>query len=208
MIRKKRWYPVVYMFVVTAFFSTVLILFARFTSERVEANQKLAFEKAVLKALAVEMPPGATNLQWHDMYVKTIEGPKEDTAGAYLYRKDGSVAGYALPFSGQGFWAPIQGIIGIATDKETITGIAIYDQNETPGLGAEITKPQFRDQFNGKTISLEGPPFTIEPVGTQLDEHSVHAITGATQTSIRFEKIVNDALKKWRQTVLEGGSVS
>ena len=50
-MREKWWFPIAYMFVVTAFFSSIVIGFARFTDERVEANKDLAFEKAVLAVL-------------------------------------------------------------------------------------------------------------------------------------------------------------
>jgi Na+-transporting NADH:ubiquinone oxidoreductase subunit C len=192
------------MFLVTVFFSTILISFSRYTRDLVEANRKLAFEKAVLKALSIPLPVTASNMDWHNTYLEKIKEPQEDLQGVYIYKSDDMVIGYALPFEGQGFWAPIRGVIGIATDKRTITGIAMYEQNETPGLGAEITKPEFRAQFEGKQIALQGNPLEIKQVTEELDQHSVHAITGATQTSIRFEKILNDALEKWKTEFLHG----
>ena len=77
----------------------------------------------------------------------------ETTGGALTLKKNGQIETFVLPISGQGFWAPIKAIIGIEADKKTITGIAIYQQNETPGLGAEISKISFRQQFKGKEIS-------------------------------------------------------
>ena len=49
-MRNKAWYPILYMFVITAFFSSVLIGLSRMTQERVEANERVAFERAVLNA--------------------------------------------------------------------------------------------------------------------------------------------------------------
>ena len=170
----------------------------------VEANQKLAVEKAVIQSMAIDMPSDSSNQDWHNTYLQKIEEPQSDT-NAYIYKDDSSIKGYALPFEGQGFWSPIKGMIGIAPDKKRIIGIAIYEQNETPGLGAEITKPEFRSQFVNKIIALQGTPFEIRKVTEELDQHSVHAITGATQTSIRFEKIINDALNNWRDNVIQGG---
>jgi hypothetical protein len=43
-----------------------------------------------------------------------------------------------------------------------------------------------------------------------LGVSDVHAVTGATQTSTRLEKILNDALKKWRAELdekSEGGPI-
>ena len=85
-------------------------------------------------------------------------------------------------------------IIGITF---IIIGIAFYEQNETPGLGAQITKYAFKNQFNGKIISSSGKPINMRQPGSELGKSDVHAITGATQTSTRLEKIINDALIKW-----------
>ena len=48
-MKNKPFFAVIYMFVVTAFFSMILIGFSRLTRDRVEANQAIAFEKAVLQ---------------------------------------------------------------------------------------------------------------------------------------------------------------
>jgi hypothetical protein len=39
--------------------------------------------------------------------------------------------------------------------------------------------------------------------GTELDDSSVHAITGATQTSTRLEGIISSALTEWRSKMGE-----
>jgi Na+-transporting NADH:ubiquinone oxidoreductase subunit C len=129
-----------------------------------------------------------------------VKGPDDSTGGAYTLRKNGVILAYALPISGRGFWAPIKGIIGIKADKKTITGIAFYEQNETPGLGAEIAKISFRKQFEGKVISTDDKPINIRRPSATLGQSDVHAITGATQTSTRLEKIINDGLTKWLKT--------
>jgi len=114
-----------------------------------------------------------------------------------MLKANGQIVAYALPISGQGFWAPIKGVIGIKADRQTITGIAFYEQNETPGLGAQITKDVFKNQFNGKIISSTEKPINMKRPGDELAKSDVHAITGATQTSTRLEKIINEALKNW-----------
>jgi Na+-transporting NADH:ubiquinone oxidoreductase subunit C len=110
--------------------------------------------------------------------------------------------------SGQGFWAPIQGVIGIAADKQTITGIVFYQQNETPGLGAEITKPAFRSQFKGKKLSPGDKAINIRRPGAELGASDVHAVTGATQTCTRLERIINAALDSWRAQIGKEGQGS
>lgn len=203
MIHDKKWFPVVYMFAMTAVISSIVIGFTQLTSGRVEANEKLAFEKAILAVLPglYDENEKVSSLQLHQRFTERVHEPDARSAGAYTMTDSGKVVAYALPIAGQGFWAPIRGVIGIRADGKTITGLAIYEQNETPGLGAEISHPQFRDTFKGKVMFVGAKPLQIKRPGSSLDSHSVHAVTGATQTSIRLEKLINDALNAWRKQI-------
>ncbi len=204
-MRQKPWYPVLYMFVVTAFFSSILIGFSRFTQDRVEANQRIAFEKAILKSLPLSLPSGASSLEMHELFVKNINDPTPSSGGAYVLMQDGQIRAYALPIEGQGFWDKIKGVVGIEADQQTLTGIAFYEQHETPGLGGEIVRPAFRSQFVAKRISKGDRPVVCRPVGSVLGENEVHAVTGATQTSTRLEDIINSDLKQWRAAMRTDG---
>ena len=189
-MRDKPWYAVVYMFVVTAFFSSVLIGFARFTHDRVAANEQLAFEKAVLFAA------GLLDENTHETFLERVQ-PLED--GFYVVTDgQGDTTGYVLGVEGKGFWAPIKGVLGLAADKQKITGIAFYEQNETPGLGGKIVEKEFTDQFVGKELALGARAIGIEPVTAELNDSQVHAITGATQTCGRLEKLINESIRNWR----------
>jgi Na+-transporting NADH:ubiquinone oxidoreductase subunit C len=198
---EKKWYPVVYMFVVTAVFSSFVIGFTQSTAKRVEANEKLIFEQAVLAVMPRLYNPNLSGLEQHKIFVEKIKEPSAQTGGAFTFMEGDKIIAYAIPVEGQGFWAPIRAVVGIDADKKTITGFAVYQQNETPGLGAEIAKPEFRNQFKGKIISSEEKSLNINRPGTPLDQSSVHAITGATQTSVRLEKLINDGLKNWQQKI-------
>jgi Na+-transporting NADH:ubiquinone oxidoreductase subunit C len=202
-MREKWWFPVIYMFVVTAFFSSIVIGFAQFTSAKVEANEHLAFEKAVLTVLPGLFDAGAGRPELHRKFVERVTQPDEQSGGAFTLTQASRIVAYALPISGQGFWAPIKGVIGIKADLQTITGIAFYEQNETPGLGAQITTRAFTSQFQGKVISSGEKPLNIRRPGAVLRESDVHAVTGATQTSARLEKILNEALTNWRSKFVE-----
>ncbi len=193
MIRDKPWFAVVYMFCVTAFFSSIIIGFAQVTKDRVKANEQLAFETAVLKVF--DLAEGKTPPLIHQTFVEDIH-PEDD--GAYYVRLDDEeVKGFAVVVSGKGFWAQIEGVVGISPDRKTILGIAFYEQNETPGLGAEITRPAFGNQFEGLRLGPEETPIGIKPFGAELADNEVHAISGATQTCMRLEKLINKDLSKW-----------
>ncbi|MHC4365049.1 MAG: FMN-binding protein [Planctomycetota bacterium] len=203
-MRDKRWFAVAYMFLVTAFFSSIVIGFSQFTRARVEANKTLAFEKAILAALPELFVPDAGGLELHRRFTEQVTAPQNSTGGAYVLKENGQVRAYALPIAGQGFWAPIKGVIGLRSDRKTITGIAFYEQNETPGLGAQITTISFRSQFKGKVLSAGDKPLGLKRAGELLSESDVHAVTGATQTSMRLEEIINAAVNSWRSRLAEG----
>jgi len=201
-MKNKPWFPVLYMFVVTAVFSSVLIGFAQMTRPRVLANERLAFERATLEAFPeITVPPSP---QIHSLF-NTLFEKSEDAAGAYVYRKDGRLVGYAVPVAGKGFWAPIRGVVGVSADLTMITGISFYDQNETPGLGARIVEPSFRGQFEGLRVGAIEKPIGIRPVSEALRDNEVHALTGATQTCVRLDVLINERLSEWLAAMRQKG---
>lgn len=94
------------------------------------------------------------------------------------------VKGQAVVASPRGYSGPIEMMVGI--DKEgKVTGVKILNHRETPGLGANIVKSRFLNQFIGK--SLKDP---IEP------KKDIDAITGATISSRAVCSGVREALNK------------
>jgi Na+-translocating ferredoxin:NAD+ oxidoreductase RnfG subunit len=203
-LRSLSVYPVLYMFCTMFFFSAVLIGLARFTHDRVEANRQIFVERAVLQAVGVALGPDAGPERIHRLFTERIEQPDE-TSRAYRLVSDGTVKAYAVPFEGQGFWNTIRGIVGMAPDGETLTGLAIYEQSETPGLGAEIVKPDFTGQFRKLTLGT-APPVHMAPPGTALEAGQVHAVTGATQTCTRLEDMLNRTIRAWQAASRKGGA--
>ena len=196
-MQDKRWFAPLYMFIVTAAFSSIVIGFARRTDSLVEANAQLALEKAVLQVLPSLYNQTASRTELHKTFIEQVGKPSDESGEAYTLKDNGRVVAYAVPFSGQGFWAPIKGFIGVKDDKKTVTGIAFYEQTETPGLGAEITKPAFKNQFPGIVLAEQGKPINLKRAGESLNANECHAVTGATQTSGCVDKILNEALKEW-----------
>ncbi|MGB3341672.1 MAG: FMN-binding protein [bacterium] len=204
-IKDQIWFPVFYMFILTLILSTILIVFGIFTRQRVEDNTRIAFERSVLEALPIDLPDKISTSQIHQLYTQLIEDPDSSSGTALRYIEADSLTAYALPIEGPGFWATIKGIIGIAVDKKTVTGISFYEQNETPGLGGEIVNEAFRKQFIGKELSSIPRPLEIRITTVPIDENSVHAVTGATQTSMRLGIFLNEALITWQRAVKQKG---
>ncbi|MDE7125565.1 MAG: NADH:ubiquinone reductase (Na(+)-transporting) subunit C, partial [Muribaculaceae bacterium] len=99
---------------------------------------------------------------------------------------DGSTK-YILPVYGAGLWGPIWGYVAIDSDGSSIYGAYFAHQGETPGLGAEIEKPAFSDQFADKKLFKNDifMPVSVVKAGQkpQGNEDYVDGVSGGTITS-------------------------
>lgn len=227
-MKDKPWYPIVYMFIVTAVLSGVLIGLSRATAERVARNEQVHRERAVLKSLGLADDKTSPE-QVHAIYVARIvdgRGVTDPTdpahemirraAGAYVLTAEddpNAVEAYVVPIHGQGYWDVIAGFVAIEAREapdalHTVRGVAFYQQSETPGLGARITEDEFKNQFRVRwRMEQDVPVLTLEPQArpiemvnpsAPLDEHSIRSLSGATQTSTRLARFMNEMLEAWR----------
>ena len=109
-----------------------------------------------------------------------------------------------LPLEGAGLWGPIWGYIGMTSDFQNVVGVVFDHKSETPGLGAEITTANFRNQFKGKTIFSGGEFVSIDVVkggvanlAADLQKHSVDAISGGTITSQGVNNMIENVLRSY-----------
>ena len=107
----------------------------------------------------------------------------------------GSITGYVIITESSGYGGKLRVMTGISAAGE-VTGINILSHNETVGLGANCTKPSFRNQFLGR---LTGNGFSVyKPGSAAPSEGGVEAITSATISSNAVVKAVNDAVAIFR----------
>ncbi|MDA0989553.1 MAG: NADH:ubiquinone reductase (Na(+)-transporting) subunit C [Verrucomicrobia bacterium] len=100
---------------------------------------------------------------------------------------------FGIHASGMGLWSVVKSYVALEDDYGTISGIAFYDHAETPGLGGEIEKDWFQDQFKGKKLFADGSSryFKVVKPGMEVDESSVNGPTGATMTSNGITDFMN-----------------
>ncbi|HOF18475.1 MAG TPA: FMN-binding protein [Phycisphaerae bacterium] len=120
-----------------------------------------------------------------------------------------NILAYALPISGVGFWARIDGWLALTPDLSRTVGIVFLRHSETPGLGGRITESEFRDQFRKGILAT--PPdggkyieISRASAGQQNPRH-VDAITGATGTSTAVERFVNRDLAAFHRAATAAG---
>ncbi len=109
---------------------------------------------------------------------------------------------YILPAYGAGLWGPIWGYISLDENGSTIYGAFFAHQGETPGLGAEIEKPKFRDEFKGLNLFKNGifQPIAVVKAGQKPagDADYVNGVSGGTITSKGVGDMIDNSLSPYK----------
>lgn len=98
---------------------------------------------------------------------------------------NGEVVGHVVKVSNQGFGGPMEIIVGF-NNEGIIEGVRIGTNTETPGLGANVARPEFYTQFEGMTLERD-----IIVDKSRAGNNQVHAVTAATVTSAAVSNGVN-----------------
>ncbi|MFH1639186.1 MAG: FMN-binding protein [Chloroflexota bacterium] len=165
----KKYYPIIVV-VIVVFCSVFLLSFVNRFAEVKIREQEDAASLAPLKVIF----SGMSNFRLeNDIYV-ILDG-------------NGNTIGYAFKAMGTGYGGDISIMVALE-DANTVKGIAIVSQSETPGLGSRITLPAFAEKFVGKKI---------ENIKLTADGGEIDAITGSTVSSRAVvDAIRNTALEK------------
>ena len=110
----------------------------------------------------------------------------------------GRTVGIALPAKGNGYQGVIRLMVGLTPDLEKITGIAVLEQVETPGLGGRISEKGFQDQFKG---IITDPAVGWVKNQKPDKETDIQAITGATISSRSVVAIINRSIEEIKQVL-------
>ena len=131
----------------------------------------------------------------------TFEPANESAENEYYVGKSGSeIVGYVFETSAKGYGGDVDVMTGISLDGK-ITGVILLDHEETPGLGANAEKEEFRAQF------LQDVPDTLLKLVKYQEPKpgEVEAMTGASMTSRAVMNAVNEAIGQYR-SISERGS--
>lgn len=123
------------------------------------------------------------------MALKEFEEKKTGAFPVYVIKKESDTL-YVFPLQGKGLWGPVWGYLALRRDLNTIEGAVFDHKGETPGLGAEISLPEFQAQFPGKIIFDKTDSLASVRLvkggasnGLYRQAHDVDAISGGTITS-------------------------
>ena len=114
---------------------------------------------------------------------------RENIGKIFILRNDDySINKLILPIRGYGLWGTLYGYISIENDFNTIAGIEFYDHKETPGLGAEVDNPKWKNLWPGKEIYQNGV-VSLSVIKGKVDnndkgaQYEIDGLSGATITS-------------------------
>jgi Na+-transporting NADH:ubiquinone oxidoreductase subunit C len=152
------------------------------------------------KAAASEIPPAelpAALENSNNWTALTTEediasiGNRPDLAQVFFLREGNEVSLAVLPIYGAGHGGMIEAMIALRGDMNTIAGLTVTNQVETPGLGARIEEPGWQASFAGKSLRDDGGTMRFAVArGHATSEFEVDGITGATRTSNAIQRIV------------------
>ncbi|MDH3345670.1 MAG: FMN-binding protein [Kiritimatiellaceae bacterium] len=131
---------------------------------------------------------------------------------AYTDETKTELIAYAFPFKGIGFWTEITGYIAVDSALKKTIGLKVVRQAETPGLGARIEKEEFFGTFfdpglditppaKGANYIYMGTAGNTPAEGTAQYGRTFDAITGATQTSLAMERMLNVAVAEFGRCI-------
>lgn len=145
---------------------------------------KIAEIKVLAKVNAAKrvMPP----------VVKTVERIGDEDAFVGMKHNGEKVAWAVLGKSAKGYGGNILLMVGFTENFNVVTYCKL-EANETPGLGSNLTSPDFMNQFAGMNAA--------KPLSVKKDGGEVQAITAATITSRAVCEAINDARARL-QTIL------
>ena len=212
-------YTITFTTIVTVILGLGLSYTADSLRDRQILNEELDIKKNILSVLGYKQDTPWTDEEVQSLYDRNINEIRIDEVGSvfdevdksdnfaytiYQSRENNKVTGYAIPIAGKGLWGTMYGYFAIEPDAETVKGITFYKHKETPGLGAEVDKDWFKNNFIGKKLTdKNGKLVSIEVVKGYVSKtdpdalHKVDGISGATITGSGLTTFLKSDLEKY-----------
>ena len=119
--------------------------------------------------------------------------------GWFAAEKGGKAIAYIVPSESKGYGGKIKMLVAVTADSKVID-FSILEHNETPGLGDNAQKPEFRQMFAEKGADK------LEVTKDPANKENIQAMTGATISSRAVTKGVREAVEAVAAYKAEGGA--
>ena len=181
----------VVLFLITAVVSALLAGANLLTKDKIAQNSALAEQKALAEVIEVESFEVADQIALYEL--------QEPITGAYFAKNGNEIVGCCVKVEPSGYGGAMELIFGVDTNL-AITGVSVLSHGETAGLGANMTKEEFRNQFVGKK-EIAGV------VKSGAKENEIQALSGATISSKAMANGAKTALIVANSLLTEKGAV-
>ena len=168
----------------------ILSLVEGVTREPIKEQRRIQ----MLKALSAVLPEFDNSPDTDTVTLENGVDKKGNPVNMIFYRarEAGNLVGTAFKvIAPDGYSGNIEVMVGVKPD-ESLNAIEILAHAETPGLGARITEPAFKDHFKNK--SLDNADWRVKKDGGDFDQ-----ITGATISPRAIVKAVKAGLEFYHQ---------
>jgi Na+-transporting NADH:ubiquinone oxidoreductase subunit C len=181
---------------------SVLVASAAIVLKPIQLKNAEEYRQRIILEVAGLMVPGGNIAElFATVQPDTIEIASGESVEIYLAKENGELQQIILPISGPGLWSTMRGYLSLAPDGNTIKGIRFYEHAETPGLGDQIDKPDWRAIWVGK--KLYGPDNTpqikvvrgfVQRDGSNPNaNYQIDGLSGATLTG----NGITDLVRHW-----------
>ena len=172
---------IAFVLILATILTGALIAVEGLTKPIITRNEAIKIKRSVLAALDVDYEEGALESTF-DAHVTSVDKGSR----TFFVTREKAVA---FSFLGAGLWGPIRGVLAVEPDGETVKGITIVHQEETPGLGSRIAEEPYLKAFRAKRLV---PRLTITDEGKASGDSEIDGITGATLSCQAFVRILNE----------------
>ena len=173
--------------------SAAIVLKPRQLKNQEEYRQRIILEVAGLMDADSEIATLFASIQ-----PEMVDVTSGESFEIYLEKNGDAVEQIILPISGPGLWSTMRGYLAVAPDGNTVKGIRFFEHAETPGLGDQIDKADWRNLWVGKQLYGDDNTPRIEVVrGFALRDASnanlkfqIDGLSGATLTGNGVSRLV------------------
>jgi electron transport complex protein RnfG len=169
----------------------LLVVVFQITLPAITANRERQLRAAVEEVL--QQPARFETLWVVDGRLESEAPEGGDAERVYLgWRADGAPAGFAVTSGAPGYADTVGLMFGYDPGPRRLLGMTVLESKETPGLGDRIERPEFRGQFAGRELPLQG---VKAGTGTG-DAREVDVVSGATISSRAAIRAINEGLER------------
>lgn len=160
--------------------SAAIVLKPRQLLNEEEYRQRIILDVAGLYEPGADIGALYASIEEH-----TTELASGEQAPVYLVMDGTQIEQVILPVEGAGLWATMYGFLAVENDGNTVRGLRFYAHGETPGLGDQVDKQAWRDQWPGKKLyGPDGEPQieVVKGLAPDGSDYEIDGLAGATLT--------------------------